>query len=225
VHDQGRGNGAVAEVRAPSPEQVHDLTAAVPGRYQALVSTAGFAGLRWGELAGLRRSRVDLLHRTITVAEQLTEVDGTLAFGLPKTEAGNRTVVVPRFLVEILERHLTEYSDRGPEGLVFPAAEGGPMRRSNFRRRIWEPATRKTGLVGVRFHDLRHTAGTQTAIAGATTKELIARLGHSSPRAALIYQHATAERDARIADALEILAASPRPTDTRESGATVAHLP
>ena len=81
------------------------------------------------------------------------------------------------------------------------------MRRSNFRRRTWEPATRAVGVDGLRFHDLRHSAGTLSAVAGATTKELMARMGHSSPRAALIYQHATAERDGAIADALDRLVA------------------
>lgn len=62
------------------------------------------------------------------------------------------------------------------------------------------------------FHDLRHTGGTNAAYTGATTKELMARLGHSSPRAALIYQHATRDRDKAIADALGKLA------DTAKSG-------
>ena len=55
--------------------------------------------------------------------------------------------------------------------------------------------------VEITFHDLRHTAATLAAITGATTKELMARLGHSSQQAALIYQHATADRDAAIAEA------------------------
>ena len=64
-----------------------------------------------------------------------------------------------------------------------------------------------------------------TAVAGATTKELMARLGHSSPRAALIYQHATAERDEAVAAALEILAGSSRPERGLVEGAVVRHLP
>jgi integrase len=138
-------------------------------------------------------------------------VNGRLEFGPPKTAASARTVALPAFLVTELERHLERWSGPGPDGLVFPAPEDGPMRRSNFRRRAWVPALRLVGLEGLRFHDLRHSAGTMTAVAGATTKELMARLGHSSPRAALIYQHATAERDAAIAAALDTLAASPRP--------------
>ena len=57
----------------------------------------------------------------------------------------------------------------------------------------------------LRFHDLRHLAATLAATTGATTKELMARMGHSSPRAALIYQHALADRDQAIAEALSAL--------------------
>ena len=53
-----------------------------------------------------------------------------------------------------------------------------------------------------RTHDLRHTGGTLSAATGATLKELMARLGHSSVRAAMIYQHATRDRDQAIAKAL-----------------------
>ena len=156
------------------------------------------------------------MYRTVAVAEILTEVNGKLDIGPPKTDAGRRTVVLSAFLVDELATHMAQRGEPGPEGLVFPAVEGGPMRRSNFRRRTWEPATRRVGVPGLRFHDLRHSAGTLSAVAGATTKELMARMGHSSPRAALIYQHATAERDEAIADALErlvagTLAASSRP--------------
>jgi len=98
------------------------------------------------------------------------------------------------------------------------------MRRSNFRRRVWVPAVERVGLAGLRFHDLRHTAGTQAAVAGATTKELMVRLGHSSPRAALIYQHATTERDAQLAAQLDLLAASSRPKASAEEDDQVAHL-
>ena len=55
---------------------------------------------------------------------------------------------------------------------------------------------------GAHFHDLRHTGGTLTATTGATAKEVMARLGHSSPRAAMIYQHATRDRGKTIARSL-----------------------
>lgn len=61
-------------------------------------------------------------------------------------------------------------------------------------------------MPGVHFHDLRHTGGTLATATGASLKELMARLGHSSTRAALIYQHATRDRDQAIAMALGGLA-------------------
>jgi hypothetical protein len=81
------------------------------------------------------------------------------------------------------------------------------LERSNFRHRVWLPATRATGLMGLRFHDLRHTAGTLAARTGATTKEIMARLGHASPRAAMVYQHAADDRDRLIAERLAVMTA------------------
>jgi integrase len=121
------------EMRFLSAQEVAELAEAIGPDYESLVYTAAYTGLRWGELAGLRRKHVDLLRRTIRVIEQLTEVNGTFAFGPPKTKAGQRRVAVPRFVVEHRERQLEERSESGPDGLVFPAAEGGPMRRSNFK--------------------------------------------------------------------------------------------
>jgi Phage integrase family len=59
------------------------------------------------------------------------------------------------------------------------------------------------GLDGLRFHDLRHTAATLAAAAGATTKELMERIGHTSPAVALRYQHVMANRQRAIAAALD----------------------
>ena len=124
----------------------------------------------------------------------------------PKTEAGGRTVALPAPLVGELQRHLLtfvgEHADTGPDAYVFTSSDGLPIDRNNFRTRIWVQATRGAGVTGLRFHDLRHTAGTLAAQTGASTKELMARLGHASMRASIIYQHAAEERDRLIAQRL-----------------------
>jgi len=89
--------------------------------------------------------------------------------------------------------------------LVFVGPKDARLRRFNFGR-IWVKACARAGTPGVHFHDLRHTSGTLAAATGASLKELMARLGHSSTRAALIYQHATRGRDQAIAMALGDLA-------------------
>jgi integrase len=212
------------EMRCPTPGEIADVVAAIAPPYRALVLLAGFGGLRWGEAAGLRRRNVDLLHGIVHVVEQLTEVNGALGFGPLKSDASRRSVALPAFLVDELEQHLAQYGEPGADGLVFPAAEGGPMRRSNFRRRLWLPALRSAGLEGIRFHDLRHAAGTMAAWTGAPIADVMARLGHSTPRAALRYQHATADRGAEIAAKLDAFAASTRPGDSRAERETLVDL-
>ena len=104
-----------------------------------------------------------------------------------------------------LAEHLAEFAEPGPEGLVFPAPKGGYLRRSNFRRRWWVRAIRAAGVDGLRFHDLRHSAATLALAAGANTRELMERMGHTSPPVALRYQHVLAGRDQAIAAALDEL--------------------
>jgi integrase len=185
--------------------QVAALADAIDPRYRALVLAAAYGGLRWGELVGLRVKRVDLLHGRVTVAEQVSEVNGRLIPGPPKTDAGRRTVTLPAVAAVALAEHLAEFAEPGPEGLVFPAPEGGYLRRSNFRRRWWLAATKAAGVEGLRFHDLRHSAATMALAAGANTRELMERMGHTSPAVALRYQHVMAGRDQAIAAALDEL--------------------
>jgi integrase len=87
-------------------------------------------------------------------------------------------------------------------GWVFRSGRGTYLQRSNFSRLVWRPAVQQLGLDGLRFHDLRHTAATLAAAAGATTKELMERMGHTSPAVALRYQHVMADRQRRRLDGL-----------------------
>jgi integrase len=203
---KGAGLERAAEMRHVSIPQLHALAEAVPGRYRALVLVAGYGGLRWGELVGLRRRRVELARARIYVVEQVAEVAGKFIVSQPKTAAGQRVVVLPAIAVAALAEHLDEFAAPAPEGLVFSSGRGTYLQRSNFSRLVWRPAVQQLGLDGLRFHDLRHTAATLAAAAGATTKELMERMGHTSPAVALRYQHVMADRQAAVAAALDGLA-------------------
>ncbi len=200
---KGAGTERHAEMQIATPEQVAELAAAVGPRWEALVFAAAYTGLRWGELAGLRRCDVDLERSLVTVTRKLGEVSGQLSFGPPKTAAGKRTIGLPSFVARCLAVHIDLYALPGADGLVFPSADGQPMRRSNFRQRVWEPATAGVGMSGFRFHDLRHTAATLAAASGTSLKALMARIGHSSAAAALRYQHVIDGQDAEIVQYLE----------------------
>src|ERR1039458_513610 len=148
--------------------------------------------------------------RTFRIERQLQELkSGELQVGPPKTDAGRRVVSLPPHVLPELERHLQAFVRAEESSLVFTSPDAGLMRRSNFNRRVWQPACKAMGLRDFHFHDLRHTGNTFAASTGASTKELMARMGHSSPRAALIYQHATRDRDRALADALSKLAEDP----------------
>ncbi len=203
---KGAGTERLPEMRCASVEEVTALAQAVEPRWQALILLAAYSGLRWGELAGLRRRHLDPLHKTVRVVEQCTEVNGRFVWGQPKSSAGTRTVALPSFLIDILTEHLARFSAPGLDRLVFVTPDGTPLRRENFRKRVWLPACRANGLEGLRFHDLRHTNATLAAASGAPLRALMARLGHASAAAAIRYQHAVAGQDEAIALFLDGLA-------------------
>ena len=115
------------DMRVLDAGQVHELARVFGDHYGSLIYTAAYVGLRWGELAGLRVTKVDPLRRTILVDEQLLDVNGKLSWGPPKTRAGVRTVTMPGAVAELLGSHLATLPVRR-SGLVFPTVTGLPRR-------------------------------------------------------------------------------------------------
>ncbi len=162
-----------------------------------------FGGLRFGEATALRRSDV-LPGGRLRVERSVRRVGTKWVVGEPKTDAGHRTVTLPTAIAAVLEDHLKKHVGTSPETLLFSTSSGGYLARSNWNS-TFRRAADAIGLPAVRPHELRHTGATLAAATGATTKELMRRLGHSSPAAALLYQHAADDRDAEIARALDAM--------------------
>ncbi|WP_185734833.1 tyrosine-type recombinase/integrase [Micromonospora globispora] len=126
-----------------------------------------------------------------------------LVLGPPKSRASRRTVSLPPAVVAVVREHLAAEVDDNPDALVFTTESGRPIWRGNLNKLIdWKAAVARIGQPQLHFHDLRHTGNTLAARTGASTRDLMARMGHDSFQAALIYQHATAEADRAIAQAL-----------------------
>jgi integrase len=124
------------------------LLPAIPEEHRALVCVAAGAGLRWGECAGLAWGAVDLDRARLRVVQVAVETPAEVVIRpYPKTRAGVRTVPLPPFLVDALRSHRGE-DDPEHEALVFDSRVNGPLRRSNFRRRIWLPSLIRAGLLG-----------------------------------------------------------------------------
>jgi integrase len=186
-------------------QEVYALADAIQPRYRALVLMAGFLGLRWGELIGLHRRDVDLDNGAVRVRRAVAELNnGQREIKAPKSAAGKRTVAIPSAIIPDIRVHLGVYAEHGADGRVFIGAKKATPRRNHFNR-LWRKACSDAGIKGLHFHDLRHTGNTLAASTGASTRELMSRMGHSTARAALIYQHASVDRDRLIADAVSSL--------------------
>ena len=118
--------------------------------------------------------------------------------------AGGCVVGVPAVIVPALREHLAVFVQPEPGALVFPGPMGGPLRRGNFNRAVgWSNVVVAVGAPGLHFHDLRHTGNTFAAATGAALKDLMARMGHDSERAAMIYQHEARGADAAITGGID----------------------
>ena len=131
---------------------------------------------------------------------------GEMLLGPPKSKAGRRVVGIPAGIIPALQEHLSIFARDEPGALVFPGSKGGPLRRGNFNKlSAWSQAAESIGMPGLHFHYLRHTGNHLAAKSGAGLKDLMARMGHDSERAAMIYRykHEVRGADTAITSAID----------------------
>jgi len=220
-----RGGGSTARVKKVKPATLSELetiAAAMPDRHRLMVLLAAWCALRFGELAELRRGDVDAKKGVLRIRRGVVRSRSAgVVTKTPKSDAGVRDVAIPPHIIPLVRQHLLEHTAPGRDGLLFATSTGehlapstfygkaavlandGTVRRSGWG---WYEARRAAGRDDLRFHDLRHTGAVLAAQTGATLAELMGRLGHATPAAALNYQHVAAERDHEIARRLSEMA-------------------
>lgn len=204
-----RGAGSAKRARKIKPATLAELetiAANMPEKYRPMVLLSSWCALRFGEVTELRRKDVDLKNAVIHVRRGVTRADGDVFVGTPKSDAGTRDVAIPPHLIPLLRAHRDSMPMRGNDALLFPAADGVSHLAPSSLYRVYYPARKAAGRPDLRWHDLRHTGAVLAASTGATLAELMGRLGHSSPSAAMKYQHAARDRDTEIAAALSRIA-------------------
>jgi integrase len=202
----GADQEKAAERPVLSVPQVFALAERVPDRFRALILVTTFGCLRWGEVIALQRCDVDLSAGTVRVRQAFVEHRGTgLILGPPKSRAGVRTVALPKAALPLLKQHMDTHVGKTADAFVFTGEAGRTIWRGSFNKLVkWSEAVAAIGAAGLHFHDLRHTGNTLASRApGASLRDIMARMGHDSPRAALIYQHTNREADHGIADAMD----------------------
>lgn len=213
-----RGAGTTKRVHKIRPASLPELATIadeMPEQYRAMILLASWCALRFGELTELRRKDIELtevvedgetVHRgVIRVERGVVRVGDGFQVTTPKSEAGSRDVAIPPHLVPVLREHLSKHVGKERDSLLFPAKHGGHLAPATLYRQFYK-AREKAKRTDLRFHDLRHSGAVLAAATGATLAELMARLGHSTPQAAMRYQHAAQGRDQAIAAALSKIA-------------------
>lgn len=195
------------KVAPPSDDELDVIVASITPRFRALVLVAAWGGLRYGEATELRRKDVRIKRRAgevvsiaLSVERAVVHITGEgFKVGPPKSDSGVRVVELPSFVFADVLTHLDEHTGRFGESLLFPGADGANHLMQSSFTRYWYPARKAAGREDMPFHALRHFAGTRYAATGATLRDTMARLGHSSTGAAMRYQHETGRSSELVA--------------------------
>jgi integrase len=177
-------------LRFLQPSQIDQLLAAARSDplgevERPLYLTAAMTGLRQGELLALRWHDVDFHADRIRVADSYTR--GRL--GAPKSRSALRSVPLADRVAAVLAEHRARSSFSADDDLVFAHPETGHHLDPSKLRKRFQRALERAELPRIRFHDLRHTFGTQMAAAGAPLRAIQEWMGHQDPATTAIYAH------------------------------------
>ena len=126
---KGAGQERSPERPMVSIAEVEALASAMPEPWRIAVELAAWCHLRLGEVLGLERRDIDLLHATVRVERTAHEVGGRLELGPPKTAAGLRIVSIPPHVLPAMERHLRAFVGPEPSSPLLAGQKGGRLGR------------------------------------------------------------------------------------------------
>jgi integrase len=199
-----------------SNDELIRLADAMGPNYSLMVWIGAYLGMRWGEVAGLTVSALNLLKGEIKV---MLALDRQRLLDEPKTSAGKRTIV-DRDLVDAFATHLAHRGLTAANGdaLLFVNAKGRPLIYSSWRLRVWLPALDKAGLAERRggrylgFHDLRSVNASIMVAQGVDPKTAQVRFGHARyTTTAGLYARSTPRRNRQASERIHaVLRRSPR---------------
>jgi integrase len=192
-----RTMGVKPKPRFYTPPQVQKLLAELTEPCRSVVQVAVLTGMRIGEILGLRWKRVDLLHKTLEVAEIFSDGD----FGTPKTNSSNRVLPISSSLCEVFEAQRPNGAKIGPDDLLFTTPRGTPLSSKNLYNRELAPACDRIKEPRISWHSFRHTHATLLTEVGESIKTAQALLGHSDLGTTLnLYAHVIPDSQRRAVE-------------------------
>lgn len=197
------------EMDTYAPDEVAALLGACETTFErAAMRCLLGAGLRWGELSGLKWRDVDLERGTLSIQRQLVEEQDDegrvrLNEAPPKSERGRRRIPIGASLVEDLRDLRRAQLEGVASEYVFAGGRGKPWRNTNFTRRVFRPLCERAGVRVLRIHDLRHTCATLLMAGGMHPKVVAERLGNDELVTLKTYSHVTPDMQRAAAELLE----------------------
>ena len=173
-------------------------------RWFALFALAMFTGMRQGESLALYWSDINWTKNEIQISRTLTDNNRRAVIGeVPKTDAGNRAIIVPPYVMEALDKHrgrmMMDGHPTSGENLVFVNHAGKIINRNNLVSRTFKPLCSKAKVPVLVWHEMRHTTATLLLESGIPINNVSELLGHaSSVVTSKIYAHATKTGMARV---------------------------
>ena len=195
------GEYDAAERPTLSTAEIELLAEVIDPHYKTYVYVAAYMGLRLGEMTGLRHKHVDLDEGTVRIVQTEGRHTTPETPSTPKSDAGNRTLLMPPFFVDMLREHMRCQATIDPDAYVFNTRRGKNVYYG--APRALRRALTTIGRPEVVGHDLRHIASGLKAQSGATLADLQRDLGHSTVDAVRRYMHANVESQRAVADRLD----------------------
>jgi len=194
--------GRRREIQPLPIEDIETLASTITPYFRLAVFLAAYAGLRGGEIGGLRIQDVDLANNQLMIVQATARHGGQRVLGEVKTAAGHRRIDIPPFLSDAIRAHVDEHGT-AEDGRLFRSFRDGLVINSILNNAL-KSACRKLALEPPRFHDLRHTCASLMIAAGAHPKMIQQHLGHSSISVTLdTYGHLLPSLGKTAAQALE----------------------
>lgn len=225
-----RAHTRIDDTGKPYDVPEYTETHSVPLQFKVLFHLALYGGLRNGEILALRFSDIDFANCSVNISRAVSYVDRKTTIKEPKTKTSARTVVVPKHVIELIQKLQIEQIEKqwkygtywsNPDGYLFTNSKGGLMayttpnatmrkiikRHNDFvaqNNELTEKQKAELTLPNVTFHGLRHTSATLLIAQAVDPRTVAARLGHSQTSTTLnIYAHALKSLDETASDALD----------------------
>lgn len=202
-----RLEGRAKRVVVPGPGAVKAVLEVVEPRMRAYVLLASLAGLRLGEISGIRIEDVDFLRRVLHVKRQVqARPGGPPEVREPKYESV-RDIALPDELLEALSSHIKNHG-ASSEGYLFVSGAGRPLSPSTVNN-WWLRTTKAAQVEGLKLHHLRHFYASGLIAAGCDVVTVQRALGHARPSTTLdTYSHLWPDAEERTRSAATALARS-----------------